>query len=451
MRKHIWLLLLSVLVLFSACGNEKTPSLSQMEQPVRFYYPMVNEQSEQYYDRPDGALSWEWCDLGPNQLSFQEILNRYLEGPTSVDLTSPMPEGVELITVLQEEEVLCLTFSEELQALMGIDRTIASACLLRTMTQFPGIKSIRLLVRVQGTDLIWSEELTEADFLLEDDTGISDASTVRLYFGSSSGRYLRLETREQITMEEDELPHYVLDQLLTGPMTEPNRSVYSGDLSVLQVSVEEGLCTVDLSQAFLSEQPETHKLARLAVFSLVNSLTELPQIKQVLLLCEGQSISDYQGLDLSEPLTPDASIVDLKPDQNRSYEDVTLYLPCAKPDLLAAVPVMIQRSSGRTLAQEVLDALIAFPSQNGYQNPIPPGTIVQAVEQQGNLCRVSLGGAFSSCGEDSRQAVQAVRMITASLCGLAGVERVQIVVQDAQFTSVDLSTPLFDETSWLLE
>lgn len=451
MRKHIWILLLCLLALLSACGSEKAPSPSQMAQPVRFYYPMVDEQSEQYYDRPDGALSWEWRDMGPNNLSFEDILNRYLEGPTSVDLTSPIPEGVELITVLQEEEVLCLTFSEEMQALMGIDRTIVSACLLRTMTQFPGVKAISILVNGEDTDMVWNEALTEMDFLMKDDTATSDASTVRLYFASSSGRYLQLETREQIDLDEDALTHYVLDQLLAGPIAETNRSVFSGDLSVLGVSVEEGLCTLDLSQAFLSEQPETHKLARLAVFSLVNSLTELPQIKQVLLLCEGQSISDYQGLDLSEPLTPDASIVDLKPDQNRSYEDVTLYLPCAKPDLLAAVPVMIQRSSGRTLAQEVLDALIAFPSQNGYQNPIPPGTIVQAVEQQGNLCRVSLGGAFSSCGEDSRQAVQAVRMITASLCGLAGVERVQIVVQDAQFTSVDLSTPLFDETSWLLE
>lgn len=450
MRKHVWVLLLCMLALLSACSNEKAPSSSQMEQPVRFYYPMVNEQAEQYYDRPDGALSWEWRDLGPNQLSFQEILNRYLEGPTSIDLTSPIPEGVELITVLQEEEVLCLTFSEELQALMGIDRTMASACLLRTMTQFPGVKSIRLLVRVQETDLIWSEELTEADYLLEDDTATNDASTIRLYFGSSSGRYLQLETREQITLEEDELPHYVLEQLLAGPVTEKNRTVFSGDLSVLQVSVVEGLCTVDLSQAFLSEQPETHKLARLTVFSLVNSLTELPQIEQVLLLCEGQSISDYHGLDLSEPLTPDTSVVDLKPDQDRNY-DVTLYLPCAEPDLLAAVPVKIQRSSSRTLVQEVLDALIAFPSKNGYENPIPPGTIVQAVEQQGNLCRVSLGGAFASCEEDPNQAVQAVRMITASLCALAGVERVQIVVHNAHFTSVDLSTPLFDETSWLLE
>ena len=361
-----------------------------------------------------------------------------------------MPEGVELITVLQEEEVLCLTFSEELQALMGIDRTIASACLLRTMTQFPGVKAISILVNGEDTDMVWNEALTEMDFLMKDDTATSDASTVRLYFASSSGRYLQLETREQIDLDEDALTHYVLDQLLAGPIAETNRSVFSGDLSVLGVSVEEGLCTLDLSQAFLSEQPETHKLARLAVFSLVNSLAELPQIEQVLLLCEGRSVSDYHGLDLSAPLAPDDSVIASKPNLDRNH-DVTLYIPCAKPDLLAAVPVMIQRNSGRTLAQEVLDALIAFPSQNGYQNPIPPGTIVQAVEQQGNLCRVSLGGAFSSCEENPHQAVQAVRMITASLCALAGVERVQIVVHNAQFTSVDLSTPLFDETSWLLE
>ena len=66
------------------------------------------------------------------------------------------------------------------------------------------------------------------------------------------------------------------------------------------VTLEDGLCTVDLSQAFLDGLPADSGQARLAVYALVNTLAGVDGVEQVQLLVEGAA--------LGQPLYPDQSL-----------------------------------------------------------------------------------------------------------------------------------------------
>ena len=65
-------------------------------------------------------------------------------------------------------------------------------------------------------------------------------------------------------------------------------------------ALEDGLCTVDLSQAFLDGLPADSGQARLAVYALVNTLAGVDGVEQVQLLVEGAA--------LGQPLSPDQSL-----------------------------------------------------------------------------------------------------------------------------------------------
>ena len=447
MRKRWIDLFCAVILLLTACAVVKEPQ-ENMEQPVRFYYCF--DRNDETYGGETGAMGWEWRDLGPERLTALEILEQYLQGPKSQKLTTPYPPELTVEGVLLENGLLTVNLSEEALELTGVERTLAAACLVYTMTQFSDITALRLTAGEAPLTGVWGETLELSDFLPADDTATSDQVTVRLYFSDLQGRYLQEETRSKSSSGEEELPEYILQQLLVGPESENARNVLPEGTKLLGVQTEEGVCTVNFSMEFLRNRPKTHRLARLAVFAVVNSLTELPQVECVRFLCEGESPGQYQALDLSQPLYREELALRTE-SREEDYSDVTLYLPCGQQPLLVAVPLMLRRTGGNSLEADVLQALLAFEPANGYENPIPEGTRVLELTREGSLCRVCFDSTFAECEEDPAQARQAVRSVAASLCGLDGINQVQISIRGETLTAINLAQPLSPDKDWIME
>lgn len=440
--KRWFAVLLCAVLLLAGCSRSQEVSEADMEQPVKFYYCDVGEA----YNAETGALAWELHDLGPERLPAAEILRLYLQGPEKNGLQSPFPADQTVKQTALNNGVLTVELGSEFNDLTGVERTLAAACLVQTMTQFVDIEAVAL--RCDG-DGVWEHALTMEDFLLADDTATSDTVSVKLYFADAEGRYLVEETRSHSFLSDAEIPAYILQQLLEGPESASGHGLLAEGIEVLNVQTNGGVCTVNFSESFLQNVPQTHNVARLTILSIVNALTELPEITSVRFLCTGEAILEYGGVDPSEPLDRD----ELAFGEGRGQEktaDVTLYVPCDSLDLLAAVPVVISRTAGRTLTADVLTTLIAFEARNGYGNPIPDGTMTLASEIKNGTCTVTFSSAFALCDADPAQAQQAVRSVVATLSALEGVERVSILVHNGKLTSVDLSEPLTVEADWLL-
>ena len=445
--KHPLCLLVCLLLLLqtAACGRSEVPSEKDMEQPVRFYYC---ETADETYGSETGALGWELRDLGSEVLSASEILELYFRGPERTDLRMPFPKGLKAERVQLKNGLLTVKLEESMNQVTGIDKTLTAACLVYTMTQFSTIDRVLLECSGVTSQGIWGQVLTAEDFLLLDDTAISDQNTVKLYFAEPDGRYLIEEVRSQAVEDEEKIPAYILEQLLKGPQEADSRAVIPEGIRVYEVRVSDGLCTVNLSVEFLRNMPQTHLEARLAVFSIVNALTELPQVERVQLLCSGTVVADYRGLDLSEPLYREETAV--RTADGESVYDGSISLSCGGEGLLAEVPVLIRRSSGRSLPEDLLSALLSFETANGYGNPIPDGVMIMDLQTVNGLCTVTFNSAFALCDTDQAQADAAVCAVVGTLCSLEGVDRVKIVIHNTKLTHVDLSEPLAAEEAWYL-
>ena len=130
---------------------------------------------------------------------------------------------------------------------------------------------------------------------------------------TDSGAYLVREVHA-VTMEK-RIDIAVLEQLIHGePVTEGAYRVLPPDTKVLDIAVVDGLATIDFSREVLNANVGAAGEA-LGIQSIVNTLTELPEIEQVMFLVEGdlderaQDWWGHIGLAELQPIERDLSMV----------------------------------------------------------------------------------------------------------------------------------------------
>ncbi len=162
-------------------------------------------------------------------------------------------------------------------------------------------------------DSLNSDELTPASSvsLGEDQASeLKDKTPVRLYFISEQGNMLSPETRyisnEDAAKGSADFATAVLKELISGPAqgsllkaTIPQgTTVHSG------VTIKDGVAVVDLSKEFVDKHPGGKKSEQLTLYSIVNTLTEITDIKTVQFEIEGKVKKEFKGnyqIDMAYP------------------------------------------------------------------------------------------------------------------------------------------------------
>ena len=130
---------------------------------------------------------------------------------------------------------------------------------------------------------LWSGE----DFLdnTGDDTNKYVQAELVLYYGNGEGKALLTEVREVVYSSTLSLERVVMNQLIEGPKEEGMTATLPKNLKVQGVSVRDGICYVDFDAIFLEEP--VNVTDQVEIYSIVNSLTELPNVLQVQLTVNG--------------------------------------------------------------------------------------------------------------------------------------------------------------------
>lgn len=126
-------------------------------------------------------------------------------------------------------------------------------------------------------------------------TTSAEAKTIVLYFADSTGKYL---VKEQRTLPKTaSLARETVTQWLKGPAvkgTTVQASVPTTTV-LLDIAIKENVAIVDLSKEFL--QPNSKVSPEVALYGLVNTLTQFSTIKQVQIRIEGKPQTKYGTID----------------------------------------------------------------------------------------------------------------------------------------------------------
>jgi len=127
--------------------------------------------------------------------------------------------------------------------------------------------------------------------------------SVSLYFAeyTDTEAYLVKEIREiQVSKE---LYKNVVEELIKGPQSDQLYSTIPSNVKVNSVKISEGTATVDFSKEIITnfqEIPHSSTTEILAIFSIVNTLTEFEEINKVKITIEGKDSGQVDGLYIED-------------------------------------------------------------------------------------------------------------------------------------------------------
>ena len=409
-------LLLALALLMAVCGCTQP----QMSSPGSFYYKCAQPQ----FDAENSVIQAEQRELAEVHDDMKQMLELYLLGPQDPSLVSPFPRNTHVVDASIGNQTLYLTLSEEFAQLSGVDLTIACGCITRTAAALFPIDQVHF--QVEGASQSGSSFTMSPDHLqLIDDSLERLMTAVTVYYSDAQRRYLVGKQVSINLAEESNVVEYLIDQLCHPPKDSDLLSPLPEGSRVLSVSTENKVCKVNFSSEFDHKVWRDAQAQRLSLLSVVNTLTQLPQIEYVEFYSEGNLITQYRLLTVSGPLARDERAIG--PVRSGVNEfDASLYLCNGANEYLVCVPTKLRQSVGMSPAELVVQELISYQKINGFSSPVPKDTSIRSISVEDGVCRLDLSEAFL---QNPAQVPLALRSIIASLCALEEVEQVFVTVE----------------------
>lgn len=237
----------------------------------------------------------------PQGETAEELLNEFLlqlqEDSEDGESKSAIPDNVFLLNYTLDKGQLSLSFDLPYLEMSKPYEILCRSAIVRTLCQIPEVEYVSLLVG--DKPLMDSNEtpigpLNEESFVENAGNEINayTMTTLQLYFANETGDKLvgeRVEVHYSSNMSVEKL---VVEQLIKGPITKDAYPALPPETKIVSVSTKDGICYVNLDKGFLEQGYDVLEL--IPVYSIVNSLTELPGISKVQILINGETNLTYQ-------------------------------------------------------------------------------------------------------------------------------------------------------------
>ena len=283
-KLRLFLLLLIFVMLLSGCRDKQN----------------IEGGTVVYHFNKDGTaivpITYEITGDSP-EIRVEEFLAKLEEVPESVDLRRTIPENIKILSYTLDRKQLYLDFNEEYLKLDKATEVLVRAAIVKTMVQVEEISFVG--IRVMGEPLKDSKGsniglMNENTFL--DNMGSEENATkivnLNLYFANKNGDKLRnqstvIEYNANVALEK-----VVVEQLIAGPTESGYYPTIPKDTKLMSITSKDGVCYVNLDTGFTAQGYDV--LGAVTIYSIVNSLTELPEISAVQILVNGETSITYK-------------------------------------------------------------------------------------------------------------------------------------------------------------
>jgi len=287
-KKGILFLFLLLAFLGIGCGNTK----AQREKEYKIYY----------LDRDENHISAVPYESKNDKNNKKELAMELLEQlsiQTEEIEYKPVITGFSLKDCNLHESQITINFSEEYKLLKPVKEVLVRAAIVKTLVQIEGIELVTLQVNGRNlTDHLGNTVGVMSADTFVDNTGEDmkkyEQTTLTLYFANKTGDGLIKVNRTLRYNTNIALEKLVVEQLVSGPIEqkgkENEQTIFpslNSEIKIISVNVKDSICYVNLNDAFLTNLNSVS--TEIAIYSLVNSLTELPGVVKVQLAVDGET------------------------------------------------------------------------------------------------------------------------------------------------------------------
>ncbi len=261
-----------------------------------------------------------YLNIGNNDEMILELLSILYAGPNNKNLAKTMPEDLKLEKgqLIENKSLLELSFTFDGETLGSEEELFFKSAIIWTMTELSSVKDLHIFIN--NHELLRSDGeplglLNRSNVVINKHISpfVSDIQRVVLYFANESSTALVPEERviQMMKTNPDQvIEKFIVEQLIAGPNKAENHATIPPETKVREVSTEGNICYVNLSSDIVNKYAGTSTDIRLPIYSIVNSLTELTDIKKVQFLIDSKKPEGLKsGFDLSKPLERDEEIM----------------------------------------------------------------------------------------------------------------------------------------------
>ena len=231
------------------------------------------------------------------EVRVEELLAKLEEQPETVDLRKTIPENVKINSYTLERKQLYLDFDAEYLKLDKATEVLVRSAIVKTMVQVEEVSFVG--IRVMGESLKDSRGISiglmnENTFL--DNMGSEEHATkivnLNLYFANKSGDKLKSQSTVMEYSANVAVEKVVVEQLIAGPTEKEYYPTIPKDTKLMSITTKDNVCYVNLDTGFTAQGYDV--LGAVTIYSIVNSLTELPGISGVQILVNGETSITYK-------------------------------------------------------------------------------------------------------------------------------------------------------------
>lgn len=291
----LFMILVSAIVYVFAVSNEKGSEMDYEYINIYFTNATTNVLESEKRNIPISNTYNE---------KISNVFREYLNGPKNTNL-SPISTKIDIRDVVTisypygSPTAVAIKLTEKYNDLPASRRMLLISSLAYTFTDLDFINNVyiityddNVLTNINGEKL----EGLNATNLLNNPSFVPEKvnrNNVILYF--SNGYRLAEEDRSIQVKQSQTTEYQIVEQLITGPYDSDLKACIPADTKIRDIKTEEGICYVNLSADFITKASQDERERLLAIYSIVNSLTELDSINKVQFLIEGEKVTGFQG------------------------------------------------------------------------------------------------------------------------------------------------------------
>lgn len=301
------LLVTGMLSALSGCGKEPTAP----EDLYMIYY-CNRDADDLIYQEMEirDSASMEQVDLA------QQLLDAmFTEDPENTTYYSVKPKDVRLNGMIIKDGVITLDFNSSYLKMSNVREILMRASVVLTLIQIKGIDGVAFTVEGEpvtdgkGNAIGTMTRERFVNVLLNEEGMLKQESDLRVYFADENNEKLvPITYRFTIDNSNSSLEEYIVSKLIEGPEKGVANPTLGKGIKVLSVVTTDYVCYVNFDASFLEQNQVVSD--ELMIYSIVNSLCELPYVNGVQILVDGESeIELHKTFSLAQILRRNTDLI----------------------------------------------------------------------------------------------------------------------------------------------
>lgn len=243
------------------------------------------------------------------------LIDELTKSPQTEGGINVLPDKTKLLSTKIRGKTAVIDLSKEYYKNKDVDELLARVAIVNTLCGIDGIENVR--INIDGKALVSTTTGAEIGVISRSsiangpqDSEIAEKEIVTIYYPNKDGEKLVAEKREIELQASLSVERLIISELTKAPRNENLLQIIPSDIKVISAETNDGVCFVNLSGDIVSKISAGSSSTTMALYSIVNSLTELEHIDSVQILLDGKTGVEFGNYVLDVPLERNKNLIE---------------------------------------------------------------------------------------------------------------------------------------------